>query len=179
MSCAFSLSPSTFLSLDSCLYVNRQRMILPLAYRDECTASKRLAIKLGEQHLHFSLWRSHLSPIIAFRFLRRLQKSIQRRVNSESEELDPGDRVTSPLLAKSPSLPIKVQKSFKLNRQPRVAPYHSLDASSLIRGHVNDLPMDLKWCNTDGRGDALLFREEGRKEGLQLNWFNILSIYSK
>lgn len=78
------------------------------------------------------------------RFLRRLQKSIQRRVShcSDSEEMmamDPLDKVTSPLLAKSPSLPIKFQKSqstttqFKVNRQPKVGgthQYHSLDTHS-------------------------------------------------
>lgn len=73
------------------------------------------------------------------RFLRRLQKSIQRRVHSDSEELDPANNATTPLLAESPPMPMKMQKSnsatqFKLNRQPRVAQYHSLDASCLITG---------------------------------------------
>lgn len=73
-----------------------------------------------------------------FRFLRRLQKSIQRRVHCSDDSegtLDPGDKVTLPLLAKSPALPVKFQKAasasqFKLNRQPRVGTlYHSLDTT--------------------------------------------------
>ena len=74
------------------------------------------------------------------RFLRRLQKSIQRRVHgtddSEELEMEPSDQVTSPLLEKSPSLPLKVQRPphFKLNRQPRVVQYHSLESTSPKKG---------------------------------------------
>lgn len=60
-------------------------------------------------------------------------------MHSDSEELDPTDTVALPLLAKSPSLPSKMQKSvsqYKLNRQPRVtataSQYHSLDASTML-----------------------------------------------
>lgn len=72
------------------------------------------------------------------RFLRRLQKSIQRRVQCDSsEEMYPSDNATSPLLEKSPSLPAKVLKAthFKLNRQTRVSPYYSLDVAG-VKGKV-------------------------------------------
>lgn len=69
---------------------------------------------------------------------------------SDSEEMDPSDKVTSPLLAKSPLLPMKVQKApYKLNRQTRVSHYLSLEMSP--KSSSSKLSKKVMPLNGDGK----------------------------